>query len=123
MNLNRECKQTSTGSINFAGIMLTEEEKRFIRYWEETRLRKKRGLWQLAAGLPLGVAMGGAILLNIYSDWFKGASAALKMNSDRALVILAGILLLIIFMVVFSARHKWEINEQRYRELLHREKN
>lgn len=103
--------------------MLTEEEKRFIQDWEQTRQRKKRGLWQLAAGLPLAVTMTGAIFLNIYSDWFKGASSALRMNTDRLIVILAGIVLLIIFLVVFSARHKWDINEQRYRELMHREKN
>jgi len=102
--------------------MLTEEEKRFMAYWEGNRNRKKRGLWQLAAGLPLGVSLVGAIFINIYSGWFKGATGFLRMNSDSFLVILAGCLLIIIFVVVFSAKHKWELNEQRYQELQSREK-
>lgn len=100
--------------------MLTEEENRFVEYWEMNRNRKKRGLWQLAAGLPLGVSIATAIFLNIYADWFKGASAALLMNTDRLLVIVAAVLLIVVFVVVFSAKHKWDINEQRYRELLHK---
>ena len=102
--------------------MLTEEEKRFLQYWEQTRQRKKRGMWQLAAGLPLGVAIGAAIFINMFSGWFKGASIALNMRTDRLLVIMAGIVLLVVFLVVFSARHKWELNEQRYQELLQRKK-
>lgn len=98
--------------------MLTEEENRFIVYWEQNRNRKKRGLWQLAAGLPLGVSIAAAIFLNIYADWFKGASTALRMNTDRLLVILAGVFLVVVFVVVFSAKHKWDMHEQRYRELI-----
>jgi TctA family transporter len=36
------------------------------------------------------------------------------------LVFIVAALLIVIFFVVFSARHQWDLNEQRYRELLAR---
>ena len=101
--------------------MLTEEEKQFVAYWKENRQRKKKWLWQLAAGLPLAVALVSAILINIFSGWFKGATAALRVDSSMFHTILIAILLIVIFVVVFSARHKWDLNEQRYQELIARE--
>ncbi|MBL7732311.1 MAG: hypothetical protein JNM88_14125 [Chitinophagaceae bacterium] len=97
--------------------MLTEEEKNFITYWEKNRNRKKRLIWQFAAGLPLGVAMSVAIVFNYLSGWYKRATMQLNVSSSGILVVLLGIILIIVFMVVFSSRHRWEMNEQRYREL------
>ncbi|MEO7922265.1 MAG: hypothetical protein ABIR30_01165 [Chitinophagaceae bacterium] len=98
--------------------MLTEQEIGFIRYWEENRLKKKRLLWQLAAGLPLAVFLAGAIYINYFSGWYQRADMKLRMDSSGVLVVLAGLLLTVIFVVVYSARHRWEMNEQRYKELL-----
>ena len=98
--------------------MLTEQEKGFITYWEQNRLRKKRLLWQLAAGLPLGVIMALAIFVNFASGWHKRAEMELGFNTSGALVLVIALLLIVIFMVVFSSRHRWEMNEQRYKELI-----
>ncbi len=97
--------------------MLTNEEKGFIEYWEQNRLNKKRTWRQLSVGLPLGVALGGAILVNIYSGW-NPAGSYLKNNGDRFLIVLLGIILIVIFIVIFSARHRWDMNEQHYKELM-----
>ncbi|MBL0131841.1 MAG: hypothetical protein IPP43_12620 [Chitinophagaceae bacterium] len=98
--------------------MLTEEEKAFMDYWKENRLRKKRLLWQLAAGLPLAVLLAGAIFVNYLSGWYPRADMKLQLNSSGVLGVLIGLLLTVIFIVVFSARHRWDMNEQRYKELL-----
>lgn len=98
--------------------MLTEEEKRFIRYWEVNRNRRKRLIWQLAAGLPLGVLLAVATMANYLSGWYKRAAMDLQVHSSSILVVLIGLILIIVFIVVFSSRHRWEMNEQRYRELL-----
>jgi membrane protein YdbS with pleckstrin-like domain len=98
--------------------MLTEEEKRFILYWAENRLRKKRFMWQLAAGLPLGALLAGAICINYFSGWYQRADMELRVDSSGVLVVLIGILLTVVFVVVYSARHRWEMNEQRYKELM-----
>ena len=97
--------------------MLTEEEKGFLNYWEQNRLRKKRIWRQLAVGLPLGAAFAGAILINVYSGW-NAAGAYLKHNAERLLIVMAAVLLTVIFIVIFSARHRWDMNEQRYKELM-----
>jgi len=97
--------------------MLTNEEKGFIEYWAMNRLRKKRIWRQLSVGLPLGVAIGGAILVNICSGW-NTAESYLKNSGDRFLIVLLGILLIVIFIVIFSARHRWDMNEQHYKELI-----
>jgi membrane protein YdbS with pleckstrin-like domain len=102
--------------------MLTHQEKNFIIYWEQNRNRKKRLLWQLAAGLPLGVFLAIAISLNYFSGWYKRAAMEININASGILVVLVALILIIVFVAVFSARHKWEMNEQRYKELKLKEK-
>jgi hypothetical protein len=97
--------------------MLTEEEKRFLQYWEQNRGRKKRVFRQLAVGLPLGVAMVMLIFVNFFSGWYKRADMKLRTEPSLIPVIIGGTLLVVVFIAVFSAYHKWDINEQRYREL------
>jgi len=97
--------------------MLTEQDKGFITYWEENRLRKKKIWRQLSVGLPLGVALAGAILVNVYSGW-NPAGSFVKYNGERLIVILLAILFIVVFIVIFSARHRWDMNEQHYKELL-----
>lgn len=97
--------------------MLTPEEKNFLLYWEQNRNRKKRLMWQLAAGLPLGAVIAGAILVNYFSGWYKRATMEINVNASGILVVLAALILIIVFVTVFSANHRWEMNEQRYREL------
>ncbi|MBM3415166.1 MAG: hypothetical protein FJY20_01705 [Bacteroidetes bacterium] len=101
-------------------MMLTEEEKNFIAYWEQNRGRKKRLIWQLAAGLPLAVLLSGGIFITYFSGWYTRAVMLINLNHSGTLVVLAGLLLIVIFIVVFSARHRWDLNEQRYQELLAR---
>lgn len=102
--------------FTFAAIMLSNEDKGFMEYWEQNRLRKKKYWRQLSIGLPLGVALGGAILVNVYTGW-NSAGSFLKYNAERLFVVLIAIILIIIFVVIFSARHRWEMDEQHYKEL------
>jgi sterol desaturase/sphingolipid hydroxylase (fatty acid hydroxylase superfamily) len=97
--------------------MLTKEENGFIAYWEENRSRKRKVWRQLSVGLPLGVALAGAILVNLYSGW-NPAGSFVANSGPLFLVILVGIILVVLFVVIFSARHRWDMNEQHYRELL-----
>jgi predicted neutral ceramidase superfamily lipid hydrolase len=98
--------------------MLTTEEKIFVEYWGANRLKKKSLQSYLSAGLPLAVLMVAATLINIYSDWFKGAARVFNTNSNYFLIVVIACILIIFFVVIFSARFKWEMNEQYYRELL-----
>lgn len=102
--------------------MLSEEEIKFVDYWEQNRLRKRRLLWQLAGGLPLGVFLVGAILVNYFSGWYHRADMRLQINSSGVIVVIIALLLTVVFIVIFSGRHRWEMNEQRYKELQARRK-
>jgi FtsH-binding integral membrane protein len=101
--------------------MLTDEEKKFIRYWEENRLRKKKVVRNMAVGLPLGLLFVIAIFANFFSGWYKRADMVVNTDSSLIMVLLVASLLIVVFFSVFSARHRWDINEQRYLELKQRE--
>lgn len=104
--------------FTFAFTMLSTREEGFIEYWEQNRLKKKKVFRQLSLGLPLGVVMVCAIFLNFFSGWYKRATMTLKSeDASLILVLLAAAILIVVFVVVFSIRHKWEMNEQYYREL------
>jgi membrane protein YdbS with pleckstrin-like domain len=98
--------------------MLTEQENEFVRYWEENRLRKKRVMQQLYVGLPFAVFLVLAIFINIFSGWYQRAATALSLDRGTGLMILVSVFAIVIFIVIFAARHRWDMNEQRYLELL-----
>jgi membrane protein YdbS with pleckstrin-like domain len=98
--------------------MLTEDEKRFIASWEVDRLRKKKLIRQLSVGLPTGVILVVAIFANFFSGWYKRADMEIRSNSSLIIVLLIAAIGIVIFTAVFSEKHKWDINEQRYHELL-----
>jgi uncharacterized membrane protein len=98
--------------------MLKPEEQQFIEYWEKNRERKKKVFRQLAIGLPMGVALAVLIFINFMSGWFTRAEMKLRTEPSLILVVMGAVLLVVVFIVVFSAWHQWDMQEQRYRELL-----
>ena len=105
--------------------MLTQDESRFIEYWEANRLRRKKFSKQLALGLPLGVVIVVGIFFSFLSGWHKQAEIEIRSQAQSTpdystiiLVLIVAALLIVVFTAVFSARHKWDMHEQRYRELL-----
>jgi nitrate reductase gamma subunit len=103
--------------------MLTQEEKSFVEYWSANRLKKKRSLRQFTIGLPMGVLIIVALFANILTGWHKRAAMVLQSNSSLILVIVIAAIAIVIFITVFSVRHQWEQNEQRYNELLLKQSN
>ena len=103
--------------------MMTEEEKQFVAYWQENRLRRKKIFRQLALGLPLASLLVISIFVNFFSSWYKKAEMVRnemtqKNDASLILVLLIASVLIVVFIIIFSVRHKWDINEQRYKELL-----
>jgi len=102
--------------------MLSEEEERFIIYWEEHRDVEKKTIKQWLVGLPLGLLFGIPIIINFFSGWYKRASmdlnSRLTNNQFNPLVLIVAFLLIVSFVAIFSKRHKWEMHEQKYRELI-----
>jgi heme/copper-type cytochrome/quinol oxidase subunit 2 len=102
--------------------MLTTQEKEFISYWEANRLRRKKIGRQLFIGLPLGTLLVTLILVSSLSGWYRRAMMKINVNSSLVIVLLAASMLIVVFIVVFSVRHRWEMDEQRYHELKAKEK-
>lgn len=98
--------------------MVTNEELQFIQYWEENRGKRKKFLRQLAIGLPLGFLFALAIFINVASGWYKKATMVIKAEPSLILVLIVAIISIVIFISVYSAKHKWDLNEQRYKELM-----
>ena len=103
--------------------MLHEDEKRFIEYWSVQRTKQQKFYKQLAIGLPAGVLFAIALFINFASGWDKKAMMAFNAYPSAKsliLVLLFAIILIVVFVSVFSVKVRWEKNEQRYRELLNR---
>lgn len=98
--------------------MLTSDEQRFITYWENNRLKQKSFIRQLMIGLPAGVIFVFAIFANLLSGWYKRAEMILNTYSSLILVLLTSAIIIVLFISIFSVRHRWEMNEQRYKELI-----
>ena len=71
-------------------------------------------------GLPVAVTVAIAILVNFFSGWYKKADMEIRSNGSLVLVVLIAVIIIVVFITLFSAYHKWDINEQHYRELLAR---
>ncbi|ANH83633.1 hypothetical protein A8C56_01340 [Niabella ginsenosidivorans] len=100
--------------------MYTQKEEAFIKYWEAHRLKKKRSLKNILISTPLGIILVIGIFVNFFSGWYK--RAAMEANADPSLflVLLVAGIIIVAFVGIFSSYHKWDINENYYKELLAR---
>lgn len=99
-------------------FMLTQEEERFIQYWEANRSKQKKTMVQKTIGLPLAAFIVVAIFINAISGWYKRADAEIRVDTSQIIVILIACVGIVGFIVFFSAKYHWEQNEQRYAELI-----
>jgi hypothetical protein len=100
---------------------LSEKEIEFMTYWEQNRLREKKVMKQLLVGLPLGVLFGLPVLINLFLGWYKRAGMVANAQVNP-LILITAIVLIIVFVAIFSRRHKWEMKEQYYQELKARQR-
>ena len=102
--------------------MLTQEEKKFLDYWKKNREKEKKVFRQLVIGLPVGLVFGIAIIGMFSSGWYSRANMV-AYSSSSPFIFLIAIILIIGFIAIFTKRHKWDMNEQFYQELLQKQKN
>jgi hypothetical protein len=101
--------------------MLTQEEKAFLRYWEQNRSRQKKIFRQLLVGIPVGLLFVIPIVINFTSGWYKRAAMEAGSQDFNPMVLLIAMLLIVGFIAIFHRQHRWDRYEQRYRELLDRQ--
>ena len=99
------------------GPMLTEEEKKFIEYWEKNRGAQKKALKQFLVGIPIGLLFAIPICINFSRGWHRKARMVANTGDFNPLVLIIAMLIIIAFIAIFSKRHQWEMREQHYQEL------
>lgn len=99
-------------------MLLNQKEEDFIRYWSDQRLKKKQFLRKLSVGFPLGVLIVVALFINLLSGWYQKADMEMHRHASVIIVVLVAAMAIVIFIALFSVRHKWDQNELHYQELL-----
>jgi hypothetical protein len=102
--------------------MLTREEEKFLDYWADQRLRKKQFLRKVSIGLPLGGFILLGTMVSLLSGWYQRADMVLHEYSSLIIVIMIAGLGIVVFITMFSVRHKWDQNELYYHELLRKKR-
>lgn len=97
--------------------MLSQDNETFLSWWAANREKEKTSKRPFLLGLSTGFAIGAAIIITLQTGWYTRANmeANSKMSS---IILLLAILMISFFMAFFYRKFKWEMQEQRYRELL-----
>lgn len=100
--------------------MVTEQEKAFVEWWKKNRDSNSglAGLW--LKGVRWALIFAGLTVCSFLFDWHKAAGmwARTHVGGGLAVVLLLAGVVTVVFMAVFYKRHKWEMYEQQYREIL-----
>ena len=114
-----------TGELNYFYKMLSAEEEKFMEYWEKNSELHSGFTSKLLRGLPMACMFGLPILifvLSIYlffSDWYMKISGT---SAQTFIVVVIAVFICILFYAFARMHFKWEMNEQLYLELKHKQK-
>jgi hypothetical protein len=102
----------------------SEEEIKFMAYWEQNRLKQKRFLTQLTYGLPIGVIFAIPILVNFLLGrfWYKRADAV-GLSQFNPTILIVAVILIAVFVAILNRRFRWEKFEHKYQRLLAKSKD
>ena len=92
-------------------------DEAFLTYWSKNREQQRTSIRPFLIGLSAGFALGISLLLVLSTGWYERAN--MEANSKlSSIVFLVAILLISFFMAFFYRKFRWEMQEQRYLELL-----
>jgi ABC-type phosphate transport system permease subunit len=104
--------------------MLSEKDKDFISYWEKEREKQNSFTAKLVGGLPMAILFCSPVLLFItavylfFPEWYTRISNNIAGSMPTIVIAL---IICTLFFSYFRMQYKWEMNEQYYRELKHKE--
>ena len=104
-------------------MSITEDERKFLAYWEQNRSKQKKLLNQLMFGLPVGILFSVPLLINFFVGkfWYKRADAV-GVSQFNPTVLVIAVLLISVFVALFNRRFRWEKLEQQYLEIKAKER-
>lgn len=104
-------------------MLYTDDEKKFIEYWEENRDYQSTIKYQLLFGLPFGLLFSIPILVNFLLGrfWYKRADAV-GLSQFNPIVLILAIIIISVFIAIVNRKFRWDKLENQYLELLARKK-
>ena len=102
--------------------MLSKNDEAFLQYWEKNRDREKNLMRHIFIGLPLGLLISAGIILSLDLNWYERANMVASSQTSPYVLLLA-VTGITIFTTIFYKRFKWDMNEQHYKELLHKKQH
>jgi hypothetical protein len=106
--------------------MLSDQEIKFLSYWEQNRDRENTFNRKLIGGLPMALIFSLPIVLSIVvvrlflPEWYTKIS---KTSSGTFITIIFAMIIVALFYSFFRMQYKWEMNEQLYQELKSKERS
>jgi membrane protein YdbS with pleckstrin-like domain len=99
-------------------MAITEEERKFLVYWEAQRNKERKLTNQLMFGLPIGILFSVPLIINFFMGkfWYKRADAVGISQFNPTVLVLA-VLLITVFVALLNRRFRWEKLEQQYLEI------
>ena len=104
-------------------MLYTEDEKKFIEYWEKNRDYQATIRYQLFFGLPFGILFSLPILINFLMGrfWYKRADAV-GLSQFNPIVLVLAVMIISVFIAIVNRKFRWEKLENQYLELKARKK-
>ena len=104
--------------------MISEEDIKFLRYWERVRDSESSFISKLMRGLPMAFLFGLPIILSVLVVKLFMPNYYTKMSQTSPgtfITVVIAIIIIVGFYAFFRMQYKWELNEQLYQELKFKE--
>ena len=99
-------------------MTISDDEQKFLDYWEENRERQAKLSYQLMVGLPFGFLFSLPVIINFFLGkfWYKRADAV-GISQFNPVVLILAVFIIAVFVAIISRKFRWERLEQQYREI------
>lgn len=97
--------------------MLSNDEEKFLSWWPLNREKQKTSFRPLLKGLSGGLILGICVIVALETGWDKRATMVAN-SKLSSIVLLLAIAIVSVFMAFLYRNFRWEMQEQRYLELL-----
>lgn len=98
---------------------MTMDEEKFLNYWTVARKNYFKSPMAYLKGFSGGIVLGVFIVLLIASGWYQRANMVANAQANPFVLLLV-IIAVSAGMGFIYRRFKWEMNEQKYAELMHK---
>ena len=104
-------------------MSISEDERKFMAYWEVQRLKERKLTNQMMYGLPIGILFSVPLVINFFMAkfWYKRADAV-GMSQFSPTILIIAVFIIAVFIAVLNRKFRWERLEQQYLELKAKEK-